>query len=453
MSTENGNTEIIINHELGVAYVPGTKTALSFPGEAKDVKKPHTTPFDDITETDAEIAFWGANNDYPQTIINYAKGTFIPEALDRKVRFLYSCKPYWVKLKDIDAQGNEVYEKTSVKDPWNKFINSAAFDRYRLEAITDLYWFFNIFPELNISVDRKNILSITTQDASFCRWTKQDDNGKIKACHINANWPDNQVDLTDKIPTFDRYAFNAVDAVRNSSAFNIIYPLSYPTPGKVYYQLAHWHHVVDSKWLDVLKAVPIFKKALMDNQLSIKYHISVPSWWWNWKYPGFHSKSPEDKKTIRTDELTAFSDFFKGTNQGNTLWTDYYSSPEMGKEYASWQINVLDNKTKDGMYIEDSQEASSYMLYCLGLDEGLFGKGPGKGMGSGSGSDKLVAFNAYMATIAPHLDCIYEPLRFIQEYNGWDEDLVLRFKVPNLERLKTNAEIQQMAIPKTETEP
>jgi hypothetical protein len=208
--------------------------------------------------------------------------------------------------------------------------------------------------------------------------------------------------------------------------------------------------VIDSGWLDVLKAIPKFKKALMENQLEIKYHINVPSVWWEWKYPGFHTKTAEEKKTLREEELANFSKFFTGDGQGNTLMSDYYSNPEMGKEFAKWEVKVLDNKTRDGMYIEDSQEASSYMLYCLGLDEVLFGKGPGKGMGSGSGSDKLVAFNAYMATVAPHLDVIYEPIRFIKEYNGWPEDLELRFKVPNLERLKTTAELTNIAKQKTE---
>lgn len=453
MSTEN--KEVIFDTSMEVAFIPGIKAALTFPYSADEQKKGPTTPFDDETETTItnEIADWGATNDYPQKIINYAKGTFIPEALDRKIRFLYSCQPYFVKVIDVDADGNEIYGRTDFNAEWNKFIRSAAFNRYRLEAITDLYWFFNVFPELNVSVDRSKIVGITTQDASFCRWGKQNDKGQIDFCYIDANWPDSTEATRVKVPTFDRYSFKAIDKVRGGSSYNYIYPLSYPTPGKVYYQLAHWHHVVDSKWLDVLKAIPIFKKALMDNQLTIKYHINVPSWWWEWKYPGFREFTPERKKEIKTNEITAFSAFFTGEKQGNTLMTDFYSNPEMGKEYAKWDINVLENKTKDGMYIEDSQEASSYMLYCLGLDEALFGKGPGKGMGAGSGSDKLVAFNAYMATVAPHLDCVYEPVHFIQQYNGWPDDLVLRFKVPNLERLKTNAELTNIAKQKTEVQP
>jgi hypothetical protein len=442
--------EVLINHDLNVAVIPGKKVSLSFPYTEQQQKVKPTSPVDTLIEKDTKIAYWGAGNDYPQKVISYAKGTFIPEALDRKIRFLYSCRPYFVTITDIDADGNEVYGKTDINSEWSKFIRSAAFDRYRLEAITDLYWFFNVFPEMNLSVDRRKIVGINTQDASFCRWGVQDDKGEIKNCYIDANWPSASDETTATLPTFDRYAFNAVNKVREGSSYKYIYPLSYPTPGKIYYQLAHWSHVIDSGWLDVLKAIPKFKKALMENQLEIKYHINVPSVWWEWKYPGFHTKTAEEKKTLREEELANFSKFFTGDGQGNTLMSDYYSNPEMGKEFAKWEVKVLDNKTRDGMYIEDSQEASSYMLYCLGLDEVLFGKGPGKGMGSGSGSDKLVAFNAYMATVAPHLDVIYEPIRFIKEYNGWPEDLELRFKVPNLERLKTTAELTNIAKQKTE---
>lgn len=434
---------VAFDHELGVAVIPGREVALTFPNAAQ-AKSDNTNSVVDYDDKDNKIAYWGANNDYPQQIIKHSEGTFIPEALDRKIRFLYSIIPTlrWVKVVDIDSKGKEVLQYEKPNTEWSRFIRNAAFrSQYMLESITDFYWFFNVFPEMLLSTDRRNIVGLAAQDASFCRWGLQDEKGKINSCFISADWPDNLNDTTTEIKAIDRYSLKAIEQVKNGGVYKYIYPLSYPTPGKTYYQLAHWQHLTTSGWLEVLKSIPKFKKSLMNNQLSIKYHIAIPNWWWNWKYPGFDGMEPVKRKELYEAEIKSFSDFFSGVESaGNSLMTSFYSNPEMGKEFASWKVEAIDNKIKDGMYIEDSQEASSYMLYCLGLDETLFGKGPGKGMGAGSGSDKRIAFNIYMSTVLAHLDTVLEPLYFIKQYNGWPDDLELRWDIPKIDTLDSGRE-------------
>ena len=96
----------------------------------------------------------------------------------------------------------------------------------------------------------------------------------------------------------------------------------------------------------------------------------------------------------------------------------------------SWKIIPIEDKLREGTFLEDSREASQHLRSALGLDSALTGDGPGKGMGASSGSDKRIALNIYVALQQPYREVLFEPLYFIAEYNGWTN------KYPNF-KLKT----------------
>jgi hypothetical protein len=128
-------------------------------------------------------------------------------------------------------------------------------------------------------------------------------------------------------------------------------------------------------------------------------------------------------------EKKAFEDFLTGNEKaGSSLMIPVENDPITKKVYEGWQIEAVDNKIKDGVYIEDSQEASSHLMFALGVDPTLIGNSPGKGMGAGSGSDKNAAFNAYISLCQIHQDLILEPLHFIRDYNGWNPEYQFRFR-------------------------
>jgi hypothetical protein len=84
------------------------------------------------------------------------------------------------------------------------------------------------------------------------------------------------------------------------------------------------------------------------------------------------------------------------------------------------------------MYIEDSQEASSHILYALNVDGTLIGNSPGKQMGAGSGSDKRSAYNIFILANRIYQKKVVTPLNAISTYNGWKsptgEKIVFQFK-------------------------
>jgi hypothetical protein len=333
-------------------------------------------------------------------------------------------------FQDLDDKGNEIV-KPVYYQPFEDFKRMTNLNRYLIESITDFYWFYNPFPELILSKDLNKIVGISEQESAYSRWGIQNpDSGLVDYCYINACWGNFKSDsdkTTTKVPVLDPY-FDAVGNLKAMGEHKVIYPISYPTPGKTYYQLAHWNSVRSSGWLDVAQSIPKFKKYLFENQITLKYHIQIPNTFWEWKYRDWESMPLVEKKEKINEELKQFEDVMSGADGSFKSLFSSYMADEDGKEYGKWIVNELGTKNNSDMYIEDSAEASSHLLYALGVDPSLVGYSIGKGMGAGSGSDKREAFNMYQTLCQMHRDIILEPLYFIRDYNNWDPKLRFLFR-------------------------
>lgn len=436
---------VVVNDSGTVRYLTGAKAALV---SVIDVPAKPSRP-KEILETDGfgEIAAWGDDNIFPQHVIEDCEpSTIIPQTLEKQSRMLQSSGLMYGNLIGYTRDGQEIFEPV-IDDEVEDWMMQTNIKRYLREASLSFYWFYNLFPEIILSADRKKITHIFSKKSEYCRWSKELTKfGFSKYCYMNAQWEDLPTinnDETIRVDVVDPY-FGTAEQLLGGKAFKYIYPLSYPTPGKTFYQLAPWNAVRTSGWLDVSKSIPTFKKALFQNQITIKYLIEVSTWWWNWAYPGFDKKTAEQKKEIMDKEAQNFENFMTGSDKaGMNMMTTFQSDPMLQKKYEGWKITAIDNKLKDGIYIEDSNEASSHLLYALGIDPTIIGTMPGTKMGAGSGSDKRVAYNIYISTIEPHRDVILEPLQFAFRYNGWPYKL--KFRNTKIISLDQGGETQQQA--------
>lgn len=419
--------KVLHDGNLGVAFLFESnavmKTGVKFPDHPT---APAVRPLGS-----QKIAYWGDDNLFPQNVKKLADLTFIPGVIAMQVRALYGSLEYGVEVFD---PATKKYVFTPSENPdVDDFLKKTNVKRYLIEAASDFYWFGNIFPELILTNDRSKIASISVQEAMFSRFEKQNPKtGAIENCYINANWDNGGKEddpNTTVIPVIDPY-YDAVGSLQaRKDGFKYIFPLSFPTPGSTFYQVAPWDSVRKSGWLEIASLIPKWKKALMTNQLSIKYHIEVPDYYWSWKYKDWENKTDAQRKTIVENELKNFNAFFSSPdNSGRSFMTQSKFDSERNIQYPGWKITALDDKLGDGKYIDDSNEASSQLLFALGVDGTLIGTTPGKSMGAGSGSDKRVAYNMYMQLRQADEDILFEPLHFIRDYNGWDPKLKFRFR-------------------------
>ncbi len=380
----------------------------------------HTVSEQDEDNGD-KVAEWVEN---PYEILDQIEEvTLIHPIIEWKARALYSGGLIWV-VRSIDDEGKETF-KPIMDEEIEQWMEDTDVTAYIEEASDYFYTFWNVFPELIVSRDHKTITGINCLETTDCKWALRtlegDNQGLIETCYVSAKWNDGATaddETTIPLPVIQTKRKPIEWVENNTEAKNWIYPLSHPSPGRRYYQRAPWFSLLKT-WLPVAKAVPEFKQAMMKNQATIKYVVTIPEWWWRWKYPDWDKKPKLIKKRVE-DEHKTFNDFVSGKeNAGKSIIT-ILKDPDHSKEYKGWDVDVLDNKHKEGIYIEDSQEADAHIFKNFTLDPTLFGSGPGKNTTSaGSGSDKRVAWNLYQLMLKSHQDLILKPLKFIARYNGW----------------------------------
>lgn len=371
-------------------------------------------------------AFWGDDNDFPGSIKKILDGDAeLKELINTLV--LYSMGKGVIPFQEtgIDDDGNPILK--AIQDPEvRKFYKSRMVRKYLLEGYQDLYTFFNVFPEMIPTKDRSRIHGIYINEASHCRWEQMDDSGILKRVIHNKNWPNAKLNdpiETTVIPAIDVYDPDILKTLKeDKTKKKWIFPCSYPTIGQTYYQLAHWDGLRVSGWLEIAAKIPAFKKALLSNQMTIKYLIQIPNTYWPSAYKDwedYDDKMRNQKKKEKLEEINkALTDV---ENTGKSILNEVGIDPVSKEKLPGWNIIVIDDKTKAGAFLEDSQEASAHKMRALGLDNAIVGNLMTGGMGAGSGSDKRIAWNLFMAKIGPYRDIMMDPLMFAAEFNGWTE--------------------------------
>lgn len=421
--SENANT-VHLNETGTVAFLPAYNAVVTgLPGRpAASTKHPAASPTEpvikrELSPGDEKIVFWGDDNAFPQRVAErYRKNMVIPETLDKKAAL-------WLGGGVIATADEE--SETMVKDPQIRtFLRDITTQRYLRETAKGMAWYINGFPEFIISKDRSQIVQLHANETSYCRWGRMNEyTGAMDKVYLNANWPlATSVDPgTLVIDAINPYAWDAVDLVKRGDAFKYIYPISYPSEGSSYYQLANHHSVISSGWLDVLEAIPQFKKFALKNQMSLKYHIEVPTEYWErvygerWDGPGTNY---DTQKGIRDEFLSDMASKLSDVeNTQKSLLTDTWYDPD--KNLQGVKINVLKDPIADGKYNEDYSEGLASLFYTLGWDPTMSGFAS-KEMGSRSGgSDKREAFWIFLTASTPYRQAILEPLQFVAKYNGW----------------------------------
>lgn len=399
---------------------PGRAQAGSLPGADPTLSKPNLAL---LPSLGGDIMPWGEGNDFPQRLVKlYRQDTLIPETLGKAASMLIGRGVMYVDV-DLDDEGKEVLRP--IRDPEvDEFLASLHFRQYLRTTATHFSWFFNAFPEMILSKDRKKIVRFNPLQTQEVRWCRMREDGTLPLVYLNANWPLGTSADQYSIPihALDTSLWQRDEWLREQSFYNCIYPISFPTPGQRFYSLAHHYSIVESGWLDVHLAVPAFKKFLMKNQVSLKYHFKVDAAYWPLTFGDTYTKaSPEEKRNIKKRWLDQMNKTLTDVEKaGGSIITEMTWNKEKNIYQDHIQITPIEDKIKDGKYIEDNLEAAANIFYALGVDPTLVGFSGGSNQAARSGgSDKREAYLIALQMLAPKRDLVIEPLEFAAEFNGW----------------------------------
>lgn len=396
---------------------------------------------------DGEIAAWGANNDFPQQLLKKIRlngAALSGLRVSRKAHYGSG----FILTEETHEDGKRSIEQKCIHEfeNINQFWKRNQMKRFWKETITDLEYFAIAFPEYVLSKDFKTINRIKRQKTAHCRFEIMNESTRsIKNVYISSKWTEG-VDVASKyvskIPLIDSYwsAEEVKEYCKKNKISNFIRPIFFPLVDESYYPKAEWHAVLNNKWLDIANSIPKFKKAFLENQLNIKFLIEVSEEYFDRKYKeDWLSFTTVKRQEIRTQFIEELDAALRNTeNAGKSIMSMIYKD-DNGNPLPGLKITAIDNKLKDGAYLQDTSAGNQEILTAIGVDPSLIGAGiPGGKLGAGSGSDKREAWFILSALMKTNRDTTLEPFEFIQEYNGWNDKLIGGFEDTVLTTLDKN---------------
>ncbi len=433
-------------------YLPGEKAAVVFNSESRSMfETPASEPFPvTLGKKTFNIVPWGETNNLPQQIIEKAQlSPDLSTGLLFNILATYGdsvipCR-YEYDAKEKKRHTIPVYNDQEIND----FFEQNDINGYLIEQITDLSFFYNVFPEIILnrkSSAQRKIVELNHKEAAFSRWGEMDEkSGKIENHFYHPDWEYGSQMNTDaeRTPVLDskRPLFDLLERIgrnprRNGTMkddrdFRYIIPVNFPTPGRTYYQRPYWYSIIESGWYDFAIKIPEFKKYILNNGMTIKYIIYLTDDYFPDIFAREGITDEEERKTRIAAEYTSFNTYLAGAkNAGKSMVSFCKTSPDGKKEYRV-EIKALENTMKGGEYLEDSGEVSNMIAYSLGVHPSLIGAAPGKTGGSMSGSDKRELFTIKQALLKPIRDRLLKPLYLVKHINGWAKDI--HFTIPNIE--------------------
>lgn len=318
-----------------------------------------------------------------------------------------------------------------------EFIENNNYSLIRHEIANDLAIFYDSYVEyLFDSNNPPKLVQIKSKEATCSRISKIDEKtGKSEWHGYSAEWHKGSPEDVIATPLLDRQSSLRDMKIRMGKLpnkdgkneivkeRNFIHNIRINTPGRFYYSRPYWWSVFASGWYDFSSAIPVYKKALIKNQMTLRYVIYIKDTFWDKLYKAQNLTADEEKVQCREEFLKEMNDFLAGEeNAGKAFVAEFRYDKIKGFEDKDIIISALTNQQIGGEYIEDSEEVSNTICYAMGVHPSIIGSSPGKGK-SINGTEARELFTIEQALMKMYQDATLEPLYFAKAINDWPKDI------------------------------
>lgn len=408
--------------QLGAMYsIPEQKTGVAKP-KPEDVKQ-------------MDHVYWGDADDMPKLLADlWKKNPDLARAIQLKASIMYSSG---VTYRIEDENGELINKRIPEVE---RFIEMSWY--YPQHAVNHIFQYFIAFAQMLMDGSRKKIVKLHPLVAPHCRFEHVNAQGFLYKLYLNGKWDEGATKRDKETLSYrvvdpkyyDPYTFKQL---WDDKDFSVVLPCPVASDDPYYPTPEYWTLKL-SKWYDLAQKIPVFKDTIMKNQISIKYLIEMPDWWMNETYPDWNDYEPTKKRELIKAEIKKFEEFAAGYEKSGKSITVITKSEKNGQKYAAWNLKPIDDKMKDGLYVEDSLEATVKIYTSVGVDPGIQGITPGKPGSSRSGSERREAYNLQQVIDQRFADLILRPYTYAAIFNGWTNDtqrVVFGFKKPHLQTL------------------
>ena len=378
------------------------------------------------TEMGTNWAFWGNNDKLPTTMRE--KMELVPiagAAIAKKVNFMVGEELAFYFADEFSKNG---FSATPVYS--NEIEDFMEGNRIREEwwpaQCADFCLPFNCFSEMILNNKRDKIENLFHISAEHARLSKASVKNTVDwliySYHFAFGTAQSDANRV-YIPLYKWY--DRENFFKNLRGFKFGWHSRFPTPGMIYYARAWWLGLFkENGWMDVSANVPKIVNAMQNNQISLKYQILYPESYFTFRYPDWHSMTGDERQKIVDEKQSSINSLLAGSdNAGKSIISIFRENEQTGASLGKPEIIAIDDKSKAGTWIPDSNFADSQIVQGLGMDPSQIGLAPqGGSMGSGSGSDKMQSYNQHILLNTNDQRLALEPLAFAANFNKWGGD-------------------------------
>lgn len=417
-----------------LAYAPGAAAIVALAEGGREIFE---TPDQPVSwGKNHKVAPWGADNNLPAQVMKriHENDVVAPNILfNVQAGYAQGIKPMRRMVENNRVVGHEECVDAKVLN----FFEDNDVAGWFLEQLSDMVSFFNVFPEIILSKDGKEITGLRHLEAVYSRWGCIN-KGETEITRLYYDeWKDGRPKEPIVVPVLSRYntctqLHNKMTGGNRERAFAL--QVNMPTPGRTYYSQPYWWSIFRSGWYDLSAMLPAFKKALIKNHLAVRYIVYISDEFWKDLQAKEHIGPTDTAKLneVKTREIKKIMDFLSGEEAkgGGIISAKKMFPGSNGKPFEDKyvQIETIKPAIEGGEFIEDAEEASNMISYAMGVHPNLNGATPGKSKGSLGGSDKRELYNIKSSLMAPFRNRLLTPLNLIKRYNNWPADTV--FAVP-----------------------
>ena len=370
---------------------------------------------------------WGPANNFPDLVLDMVEKSTVGRAgLHYLTKMTYGQDTFTYTRGGFDAQNREIRTFLDIPD-WELVQSRTNYDVVRLGQTQDFSMFGTAFAEIIFDGMKGKVFSISYQKARNVRFAPAV-NGRLVSAFISANWADNpKKEDCEEVQLLDPIHFaTQLEAIKaDTKTFKYLLPLRWPDARRDYYSLAFWDSSRNNGYMEISNSIPKFKKALFENQMSLKYHIQVPLEYWEWKYPTWDQMTPDEQDDAIDTFYTEMEASLTGAENAQKAIMTFYRSQTIGanKAMGEFKITVIDDKMKNEAYLPDAAAANAEILFSMLINPAETGLGNSSGAYTGAdkgGSNIRESRISTRSLMVADRNVLNTVFKFVKLYNGYD---------------------------------
>jgi len=428
---------------------------------SEEIFEPVTEPLKIAEVTDRGVVPWGQNNNLPLEILELiGSNPVASSSLEHKIDVSFGGGVKFGKIvnKEFVEYTVDEIEKSKELTEIQEFFDNNNINEQFAEILTDLQWFSNSFVEIILNKDlssRRKITRLTAKEATYSRLeVANPSTGAIENHFYYGEWPKKpkkeEVKITPIVNSANELKIkigrisDGIKPLKDDKKFRYIIPLRLSSPGKLYYATPYYYSIIKSGWLDFANSIPQYKKAYMQNAISIKYIIEISDKY----FPRIFNQEGITEKKLKIErvkkEIDDINKYLKGVDAaGKSMVTYFRETPDGKIAVPDINIKILDRK-QGGEFLDDSQEANAMTFLAFRTHPSLIGVIPGKTTSNLSGSDKRELLRIAQSLQTRIRILALKPLYIAKEINQWPKEVVFAVSDVILTTLDQGKEVQKI---------